>query len=147
MVMSERSNQSASQDELHLIELLRDGNEDAFVSLIERYHTPMLRLAMIYVAERAVAEEVVQEAWMGVLEGLNRFEGRASLKTWIFRILTNCAKTRALHERRSVPFSSLADREIDVDEPAVDADRFLPYGCATSGCFAWPCLLEPCSFL
>src|SRR5258708_4904157 len=97
-LMSERINQQASQDEFHLLELLRNGNEDAFVSLIERYHTPMLRLAMIYVSERAVAEEVVQEAWMGVLEGLNRFEGRAALKTWIFRILTNCAKTRALHE-------------------------------------------------
>jgi RNA polymerase sigma-70 factor (ECF subfamily) len=81
---------------------------------------------MIYVSERTVAEEVVQEAWMGVLEGLNRFEGRASLKTWIFRILTNCAKTRAWHEKRSVPFSSLSDMEINVDEPAVDADRFLP---------------------
>jgi RNA polymerase sigma-70 factor (ECF subfamily) len=124
--MSERINQQASQDEFHLLELLRNGNEDAFVSLIERYHTPMLRLAMIYVSERAVAEEVVQEAWMGVLEGLNRFEGRASLKTWIFRILTNCAKTRALHERRCVPFSSLSDLEVNVDEPAVDPDRFLP---------------------
>jgi RNA polymerase sigma-70 factor, ECF subfamily len=124
--MNERINQPASQDEFHLIELLRNGNEDAFVSLIERYHTPMLRLAMIYVSERAVAEEVVQEAWMGVLEGLNRFEGRASLKTWIFRILTNCAKTRALHERRYVPFSSLSDLEVNVDEPAVDPDRFLP---------------------
>jgi RNA polymerase sigma-70 factor (ECF subfamily) len=124
--MRERSNQPVSQDERHLIERLRNGNEEAFASLIERYHTPMLRLAMLYVAERAVAEEVVQEAWMGVLEGLNRFEGRASLKTWIFRILTNCAKTCSLHERRYVPFSSLADRELNVDEPAVDLDRFLP---------------------
>ncbi|GLV56005.1 RNA polymerase sigma24 factor [Dictyobacter sp. S3.2.2.5] len=124
--MREGRNQPASQNELHLLELLRDGNEDAFVSLIERYHTSMFRLAMIYVSERAVAEEVVQEAWMGVLEGLNRFEARASLKTWIFRILTNCAKTRACHEKRCVPFSSLAALEIDVDEPAVDPDRFLP---------------------
>lgn len=124
--MSERRNQPASQDEFHFIELLRNGDEDAFVSLIERYHTPMLRLATIYVSERVVAEEVVQEAWMGVLEGLNRFEGRSSLKTWIFRILTNCAKTRALHERRCVPFSSLSDLEVNVDEPAVDPDRFLP---------------------
>jgi RNA polymerase sigma-70 factor (ECF subfamily) len=136
MVMSERSNQSANLDELHLIERLRNGNEDAFVSLIEQYHTPVLRLAMIYVAERAIAEEVVQEAWMGVLEGLNRFEGRASLKTWIFRILTNCAKTRALHERRSVSFSSLADLEINVDEPAVDADRFLPADSSLPGQWA-----------
>ncbi len=116
----------ASSDELHLVEMLRNGNEDAFVSLIERYHTIMLRLAMIYVPERAVAEEIVQEAWMGVLQGINRFEGRSSLKTWIFRILTNCAKTCALHERRSVPFSSLSDLGVNLDEPAVDPDRFLP---------------------
>jgi RNA polymerase sigma-70 factor (ECF subfamily) len=134
--MSEKNNQLTNQNELHLIELLRNGNEDAFVSLIEQYHTPMLRLAMIYVPERAVAEEVVQEAWMGVLEGLNRFEGRASLKTWIFRILTNCAKTRSLHERRSVPFSSLADLETNVDEPAVDADRFLPADSSLPGRWA-----------
>lgn len=112
------------RDELQLIEMLRHGNEDAFVALIEQYHAPMLRLAMIYVSEPTVAEEVVQEAWIGVLQGLNRFEGRSSLKTWIFRILTNCAKTRALNEKRSVPFSSLTDLEANFDEPAVDPDRF-----------------------
>jgi len=111
---------------LHLIEMLRNGNEDAFIFLIDRYRTTMLRLAMIYVPEHAVAEEVVQEAWLGVLQGLNRFEGRSSLKTWIFRILTNCAKTRALRERHSVPFSSLSDLEVNFDEPTVDPDRFLP---------------------
>jgi len=117
---------AASQDALHLIEMLRNGNEDAFIFLIDRYRTTMLRLAMIYVPEHAVAEEVVQEAWLGVLQGLNRFEGRSSLKTWIFRILTNCAKTRALRERHSVPFSSLSDLEVNFDEPTVDPDRFLP---------------------
>src|SRR2546421_4892273 len=85
----------ASSDDLHLLTLLRSGNEAAFVSLIDRYHSSMLRLAMVYVSTRMVAEEVVQETWMGVLAGLNRFEGRSSLKTWMFRILTNCAKTRA----------------------------------------------------
>ncbi len=69
--MSEGINQPASQDELHLIEMLRNGNEDAFIFLIDRYHTTMHRLAMIYVPEHAVAEEVVQEAWLGVLQGLN----------------------------------------------------------------------------
>ncbi len=117
---------TASQGELHLIEMLRNGNEDAFIFLIDRYRATMLRLAMIYVPEYAVAEEVVQEAWLGVLQGLNRFEGRSSLKTWIFRILTNCAKTRALRERYSIPFSSLSDPEVNFDEPAVDPDRFLP---------------------
>jgi RNA polymerase sigma-70 factor (ECF subfamily) len=83
----------------------------------------MLRVAMMYVSTRAVAEDVVQEAWVGVLKGLDRFEGRSSLKTWIFRILTNIAKTRGEREGRSVPFSSLAGDD-DQDE-AVDADRFL----------------------
>ena len=83
----------------------------------------MLRVAMMYVSTRAVAEEVVQEAWLGVLRGLARFEGRSSLKTWIFRILTNTAKTRGEREGRSVPFSSLAGDD-EQDEP-VDADRFL----------------------
>jgi RNA polymerase sigma-70 factor, ECF subfamily len=84
----------------------------------------MLRVAMMYVSSRAVAEEVVQEAWLGVFAGLDRFEGRSSLKTWVFRILANTAKTRGEREGRSVPFSSLGGGEGD-DEPAVDADRFL----------------------
>ena len=128
----------ASTDESLLIEMLRNGDEDAFVSLIERYHTTMLRLAMIYVSERVVAEDVVQEAWLGVLRGLDRFEGRSSLKTWIFRILTNCAKTRALRERRSVTFSSLSDLEVNFDEPAVDPDRFLPADSRTPGHWVSP---------
>jgi RNA polymerase sigma-70 factor, ECF subfamily len=86
----------------------------------------MLRLAAIYVTAQAVAEEVVQETWIGVLEGLNRFEGRSSLKTWMFRILTNCAKTRAQREGRSIPFSSLREVDADLSEPAVDPERFLP---------------------
>src|SRR5260370_41536963 len=115
----------ASPDDVSLVEMLRNGDESAFVSLVERYQTTMLHLALIYIPERAVAEEIVQEAWVGVLEGLNRFKGRSSLKTWIFRILTNCAKTRALREKRSVTFSSLSDLEVNFDEPAVDPDRFL----------------------
>lgn len=83
----------------------------------------MLRVAMLYVGSRAVAEEVVQEAWLGVLRGLDRFEGRSSLKTWIFRILTNRAKTRGEREGRTVPFSARADD--GDDEPGVAAARFL----------------------
>jgi RNA polymerase sigma-70 factor (ECF subfamily) len=116
----------ASADDLCLIEQLRNGNEAAFVALIDRYATAMLRLAMVYVRAWAVAEEVVQETWMAVLEGLNRFEGRSSLKTWLFRILTNCAITRAKREGRSIPFSSLEDIDTDYAEPAVDPDQFLP---------------------
>lgn len=121
---SHRAGSAASAEDLHVIENLRSGNEIAFVSLIDRYHASMLRLAMVFVSSQPVAEEVVQEAWMGVLQGLNRFEGRSSLKTWIFRILTNCAKTRAQREGRSVPFSSLPDFNSDVPEPALEPERF-----------------------
>ncbi len=82
----------------------------------------MIRLALSYVRSRAVAEEVVQEAWLGVFKGLDRFEGRSSLRTWIFRILTNTAKTRAEREGRTVPLSSLGGPD---DESAVALDRFL----------------------
>lgn len=115
----------APAEDLHLVEKLRDGNETAFVSLIDRHSASMLHLAMVYIPNRAVAEEIVQEAWIGVLQGLKRFEGRSSLKTWIFRILTNCAKTRAQREGRSVPFSSLPEFDADdSSEPSVEPDRF-----------------------
>lgn len=109
-----------------LITALRSGDEAAFRSLIEHYHQSLLRVARLYVSNLSVAEEVVQETWLGVLQGLGRFEGRSSLKTWIFRILTNRAKTRAAREGRSVPFSTLGSLETDTDEPTVDPDRFLP---------------------
>ncbi len=92
--------------------------------LVDRYQPAMLRIARMYVATSAVAEEVVQEAWLGVLKGVDRFEGRSSLRTWIFRILVNIAKTRGQREHRSVPFSSIWPAE--GDEPAVDPERFLP---------------------
>jgi RNA polymerase sigma-70 factor (ECF subfamily) len=85
-----------------------------------------MRLAMTYVPSRAVAEEVVQETWLGVIRGIDRFEARSSLKTWIFRILVNTAQTRGARERRSVPFSSLNGSGPDEDGPSVDPDRFLP---------------------
>src|SRR5262249_20545025 len=83
----------------------------------------MRRFALSIVHNSAVADEVVQEAWLGVLRGLDRFEGRASLKTWIFRIVANTAKTRAERESRSVPFSSFASEAADAD-PTVDPSRF-----------------------
>src|ERR671937_263839 len=107
--------------EVDLVAALRAGDEAAFMELVDRYGPSMLRLAMIYVRNRSVAEEVVQDAWLGVLRGIDSFEGRSSLKTWIFRILTNTAKTRAERESRSVPLSAL----VPEDEPAVDPDRFL----------------------
>jgi RNA polymerase sigma-70 factor, ECF subfamily len=104
-----------------LLALVRDGDEAAFETLVERYQRPMLAVARAYVRGAAVAEEVVQEAWVGVLRGLDRFEGRSSLKTWILRIVANTAMTRGVREARSVPFSALGDGD---DEPVVDPDRF-----------------------
>jgi RNA polymerase sigma-70 factor (ECF subfamily) len=117
--------QAADADDAVLLAALRRGEEAAFVTLLDRYGSLMLRVALTHVRTRAVAEEVVQETWLGVLSGLDRFEGRSSLKTWIFRILTNRAKTRGERESRTMPFSSLAPD----DEPysgAVGHDRFLP---------------------
>ena len=107
-----------------LIDRLRDGDEAAFAGLIDAYSAPMMRLAITFVQSPSVAEEVVQETWMAVVTGIGRFEGRSSVKTWLFKILTNKAKTRALRERRTIPFS-----EFDADnvaESAIDPERFLP---------------------
>jgi len=112
-------------DEARLVAALRARDEDAFMELVKRYNASLLRVAQMYVPTRSLAEEVVQETWLGVLNGIDRFEGRSSLKTWIFRILTNIAKTRAQREGRLIPFSAL-DQPGRVPEPAVDADRFLP---------------------
>jgi RNA polymerase sigma-70 factor, ECF subfamily len=116
---------AVTRDDLQLVEALRAGDEEAFAALTREYQAALLRVAQIYVTTRAVAEEVVQETWLGVLQGIDRFEGRSSLKTWIFRILTNIAKTRAQREGRTLPFSAL-QRPDAVPEPAVEADRFLP---------------------
>lgn len=108
----------ASSEDLALVERLKAGDETAFGMLIRHHQPQMLRVARMYVSSQAVAEEVVQEAWLGILQGLDRFEGRSSLRTWMYRILTNIAKTRAQREGRSLPFSSLAGD--DLDAPSVD---------------------------
>jgi RNA polymerase sigma-70 factor (ECF subfamily) len=100
----------ATPDDLRRVEALRARDEASFTALVAEHSRTMLRLARMFVRDRAVAEEVVQEAWLNVLPGIDRFEGRSSLKTWIFRILTNTAKTRAMREGRSVPFSSVPSR-------------------------------------
>jgi RNA polymerase sigma-70 factor, ECF subfamily len=125
-------------EEQELLGALRRGDEAAFARLVERLHGPMLRLAMVHVGDRAVAEEVVQDAWLGVLRQLDRFEGRSSLKTWVLRIVSNRAKTRAVRERRTVPFSALSGGDPEADEPAVDPDRFLPAGHRWAGHWASP---------
>jgi len=119
---------SSAPEEIGLLERLRQGDEAAFASLVDRHHGALLRLAMAYVSDRSIAEEVVQETWMGVLEGVDRFEGRSSLKTWIFRILTNKAKTRGVRESRHVSFSPLAASQENPEEPAVDPTRFQTTG-------------------
>jgi RNA polymerase sigma-70 factor (ECF subfamily) len=104
---------------------LRAGDEEAFAMLVSTYHGSLLRLATSFVSERSVAEEVVQETWLGVIHGLRDFEERSSLKTWIFRILANRAKTRGKREARSIPFSSLKDKQPESEyEPAVEPSRF-----------------------
>src|SRR5215208_4926662 len=108
-------------DEAALVARLRAGDEQAFEALVARHYGTMLAVARTHVKTRAVAEEVVQEAWLGVLQSLDRFEGRSSLKTWILAILVNKAKTRGVREARSVPFESLAPGQ---DEPAVEPERF-----------------------
>src|SRR5919109_1088761 len=102
---------------------LRQGDQGAFAALVDELQGPLLRVALTYVHDRAVAEEVVQDTWLAVLNGLDQFEGRSSLRTWIFRILMNRAISRFDRERRSVPFSALAGPG---DEPSVDPDRFFP---------------------
>src|SRR5712692_7068389 len=95
--------------EADLIDRLRGGDEAAFVCLVNAYSASLKRLALAFVPIEAVAEEVVQETWLAVLTGIARFEGRSSVKTWIFKILANRAKTRAIRERRTINFSELHD--------------------------------------
>jgi RNA polymerase sigma-70 factor (ECF subfamily) len=101
-----------------VVERLLAGDEAAFMILVDQHQPAMLRLAQMYVSSRAVAEEVVQEAWIGVLKGLPTFEGRSSLRTWMYKIVTNVAKTRGIREGRSTPFSALARDHDDPVDPS-----------------------------
>jgi RNA polymerase sigma-70 factor (ECF subfamily) len=113
-------------DDLDLVARLRAGDEAAFARLLDSLGPSMRRVARMYVSSDAVADEVVQDAWIGVLKGLDGFEGRSSLRTWIFRILVNIAKTRGVRESRSVPFAALAGD--DLDRPSWDPSAFLGPG-------------------
>src|ERR671918_815045 len=116
---------SAQLGESTLLTGLRRREEGAFEELISIYGSPLLRVAMIYTGSRAIAEEVVQETWLGVLRGLDRFEGRSSLRSWIVSILLNTARTRGKRERRMLPISFLSRRrEEGGGGPTVDPDRF-----------------------
>ena len=120
-----------------LIAALRAGDEAAFGWLIDRYSGPLHRLARSYVSTTATADEVVQETWLAVLTGVDRFEGRSSLKTWVYRILMNIARDKGVREHRSVPFTSL-EGELDDGEPAVDPARFAPQPGNAPGPWAAP---------
>jgi RNA polymerase sigma-70 factor, ECF subfamily len=112
-------------DDKQLLARLRDGDGQAFEALVGRYHGRLKRLAALFVTTEASAEEVVQDTWLAVLDGLEGFEGRSALMTWISRILVNRAKTRALREARTLPFSAMGDGDPDdAHEPVVDPARF-----------------------
>ncbi len=108
-----------------LVAALRAGDEDAFRSIVREWNASLVRVAQIFVPTRSLADDVVQETWVRVLGALDRFEGRSSLKTWVFRILVNTAKTRAQREGRTIPFSALQDAS-RIPEAAVEPERFLP---------------------
>jgi len=113
---------ATAADESELVRRLRSGDERAFETLVDRHHTTMLAVVRNYVKSAELAEDVTQEAWIGVLNGIHRFEGRSALRTWILRIAVNTAITRATREARSIPFSSL-EREDDAGA-AVEPERF-----------------------
>jgi RNA polymerase sigma-70 factor (ECF subfamily) len=119
-----------------LVRALAAGDERAFNEVVGRYHRSLVRLARNYVRTEAIAEEVAQDAWCAVVTGVERFEGRSSFKTWLFRIVVNKARTRAERERRVTPFSSLASPEDDGSPLAVE-DRFGPDGAWSSPPRAW----------
>lgn len=115
---------ASTQDDV-LVTGLRCGDASAFETVVARYHHAMIRVALLYVREPETAEEVAQETWVAVIDGVDRFEERSSFRTWMFRILTNIAQKRGPRERRSVPFSQIAARELGSREPLVDPGRFV----------------------
>jgi RNA polymerase sigma-70 factor (ECF subfamily) len=127
-----RSRRNSGDADLHLLMRLREGDEDAFVTLVSKHHDPMLRLARTFVHSHAVAEEVVQETWLGVLRGIDRFEGRSSLRTWLLAILVNRARTMGTREARSVAAS-----DSDSFVAAVDGSRFDSSGAWSSPPEQW----------
>jgi RNA polymerase sigma-70 factor (ECF subfamily) len=118
---------AAAMTEEQLLAALRGGDEQAFNHLVSRHNAAMLRLARNYVACAATAEEVVQETWMGVVNGIHGFRGGSSLKTWIYRILINRAMSRGKRDKRLVPFSSMMPANEGADEGHTP-DRFLADG-------------------
>src|SRR5512146_130258 len=127
-------------EQTSLMKALRARDEAAFARLVEEYHASLVRLARIFVRDPAIAEEAAQETWLAVLDGLDRFEGRSSLKTWIFSILANKARTSSQREARSLSYTDL--EEPSADEPTVDPSRFTPPSAGSS----WAAGAEPASW-
>ena len=126
---------SAADTDRQLVAALRAGDEAAFAALVRMYDRSLRRFARMFVSTDALADDVVSEVWLAVLTGLDRFEGRSSLRTWIFRIASNIAKTRGVRESRSVPLSSLGGG--DEDGPTVDPSRFVQEGWWTGPLRPW----------
>lgn len=113
-------------EDQQLVERLKSGDESAFREIVSRYNASMLRVARAFVKSDDIAEEVVQETWMHLYNGIGRFEGRSSFKTWLFTILRNRARTRGTREARTRPFSSVASSSEDRNAPGFDVDRTEP---------------------
>ncbi len=132
----------ATAGDIELVAALRRNDERAFEVLVDRYHAALTHLAMAYVGDRAAAEDAAQDAWIALLNGLDRFAERASLRTWLFGILINCARSSRRKTARSLSFSDLADT-LNGSDAAFDPDRFLPAGYRWEGHWsappeAWP---------
>lgn len=109
-----------------LVEALRAGDEAAFAGLVSEYQGGFVRVARTWVRDTASAEEVVQKAWLAILESLSRFEGRSSLRTWLYGVVTNVARSHLRARRREVPLSALVNEETGANDISVPADRFQP---------------------
>ena len=116
----------AVSDDADLVDRSRDGDEAAFEALVRRHHASLVRIARLYVASEATAEEVAQETWIAVLNGLDRFEGRSSFRTWCVRILMNIARRRGSHDAKVIPFSSTTRLADDPYDGAVDSALLKP---------------------
>lgn len=121
------SARNAADEQTALVAALRAGDERVFEALVDAHHTTLVRLAAQYVGGAALAEEVAQETWLAFMQSLDRFQGRSSLKTWLFRILLNCARARRRAEQRSIPFATAFDAA-EPDPGCVDESRFLAGG-------------------
>ena len=125
----------ATADDQRIIAGLRAGNETTFTEMVDRYNGSLVRVAMRYVPSRAVAEEVVQDTWIGVIQGIDRFEGRSTIKTWLYKILIYRARARGERERRTTPMSALAG---DDSAPSVPTERFRGSDALWAGHWATP---------